>query len=281
MGIPNFKLRSWAMVSRYIDMSQMVLLVVDGRHMTTGRIARLEKESGRKLVIVATKADLVPGQKTGLQIQPNGLTVFWVSSKTKEGVEELRKWITTKAFERIARRGKPYLRGGKWFKTFDILILGIPNVGKSSLINAMTGRRATLTGFRAGITRGVQWITLGEGIRLIDAPGVVDFAMQNDRLALAASLDVEKLDDVLSTAHTLIQHFHAAKDAGISLYFGVEPIEDTDELLAAIAIRRGKLLKGGEPNLEEAAKLVLREYQKGKYGLTGASTKHIADKASD
>ncbi|MCL6088544.1 MAG: 50S ribosome-binding GTPase [Candidatus Marsarchaeota archaeon] len=269
MGIPNFKLRSWSMVSRYIGMCQMVLLVVDGRHMSSGRVSRLEREAGRKLVLVATKTDLVPGQPAGLQVLKNGLTIFHVSSKTKAGVEELRKWITTKAYERFARLGKPYMREGTWCNTFDILILGIPNVGKSSLINSMTGRRAALTGFRAGITRGVQWINLAEGIRLIDAPGVVDFAMQEEGLALAGSLDVEKLNDPMGTAQKLIDRFTLAKDHGLANYFDVEYSTDSEKLLAAIALRRGKILKGGEPNLDEAARLVVREYQKGKYGLGG------------
>ncbi|VVB56507.1 GTPase Der [uncultured archaeon] len=271
MGIPNFKLRSWATAQRLVRSCQMVLLVVDGRHMSAGRIPRLEREAGTKLVLASAKSDLLPGKPSGLQVQKNGLTVFYVSSKTKDGVEDLRKWIATKAYERFARRGKPYMRGGEWCNTFDILILGIPNVGKSSLINSMTGRRAAATGFRAGVTRGVQWINLAEGIRFVDAPGVVDFAMQDEGLALAGSLDVEKLRDPLSTAEKLIEKFDLARDAGLVEYFGVEPAEDAEDLLTAIALRRGKLLKGGEPNLEEAAKIVLREYQKGKYGMKGKS----------
>lgn len=268
MPIPNFKNRSWAMVLRLIRSCPMTLEVVDARDVAATRVPRLERIAGRKLVMVAAKADLLPGAPRGLCVQPNGLTIFYASSRTHGGVEELKNWILQKAETHFARYGRPRMVHGELMHTFDILIYGIPNVGKSSLINAIRGRHVSATGFRAGITRGVQLINLAEGVRLIDMPGVVDWSVGDEHLALHAALDVEKLRDPLSTAERLIEQFIAKKDDGLSNHFGVRMAGDSEALLASIARRRGKLLKGGEPDVEEAAKIVLREWQKGKYGLS-------------
>jgi ribosome biogenesis GTPase A len=242
----------------------MVLLVVDARHILSGRIPKLERMAKNKLAIVATKSDLMQKKPDNLQEQKGEIPLFYVSSKTKEGVKELLEWILQKA--RIWREGNLY--GGRKSQkkcNFDILIMGLPNVGKSSLINAMVGRKVARTGFRAGITRGVQWINLAEGIRLVDAPGVVEFAMKEEELALAGSLDVEKLKDPISVAEKLIENLDSEKKEEFSKYFGIEFSDDAQEVLARIASRRGKLMRKGVPNILEAAKIVLREYQKGKY----------------
>ena len=268
MPIPNFKNRSWALVLRLLRSCPMTLEVVDARDVAATRVPRLEHLAGRKLVMVATKADLLPGSPRGLCVQPNGLTIFYTSARTHGGIEELKNWILDKSEIRFARYGRPRMVHGELMHTFDILIYGIPNVGKSSLINAIRGRHVSATGFRAGITRGVQLINLAEGVRLIDMPGVVDWSIDEEHLALHAALDVEKLKDPLSLAERLIDQFIASKDDGLANHFGVRMEGDAELLLASIAKRRGKLLKKGEPDVEEAAKIVLREWQKGKYGLS-------------
>ena len=268
MPIPNFRNRSWALALRLLRSCPMVLEVVDARDVAATRVPRLERMAGRKLVLVAAKSDLLPGSPRGLCVQPNGLTIFYISSRTHGGVEELKKWILDKSEIRFARYGRPRMVHGELMRTFDILIYGIPNVGKSSLINAIRGRHVSATGFRAGITRGVQIINLAEGVRLIDMPGVVDWSIGEEHLALHAALDVEKLKDPLSVAERLIEQFISKKDDGLANHFGVRMEGDAETLLASIARKRGRLGKGGEPDVEEAAKIVLREWQKGKYGLS-------------
>lgn len=272
MPIPNFRNRSWALALRLLRSCPMVLEVVDARDVAATRVPRLERIAGRKLVLVAAKSDLLPGAPRGLSIQPNGLTIFYISSRTHGGVEELKKWILDKAETHFARYGRPRLMHGELMRAFDILIYGIPNVGKSSLINAIRGRHVSATGFRAGITRGVQLINLAEGVRLIDMPGVVDWSVGDEHLALHAALDVEKLKDPLSTAERLIWQFISKKDDGLANHFGVRMAGDAETLLVSIARKRGRLGKGGEPDMEEAAKIVLREWQKGKYGLSKVKT---------
>ncbi len=271
MPIPNFKNRSWALVLRLLRSCPMTLEVVDARDVAATRVPRLERLAGRKLVLVATKADLLPGSPRGLVVQAGGLTIFYTSARTHGGIEELKNWILDKSEIRFARYGRPRLIHGTLMRTFDILIYGIPNVGKSSLINAIRGRHVSATGFRAGITRGVQIINLAEGVRLIDMPGVVDWSIGEEHLALHAALDVEKLKDPLSVAERLVEQFIAKKDDGLANHFGVPMMGDAESLLASIAKRRGKLLKKGEPDVDEAAKIVLREWQKGKYVLSKVS----------
>jgi ribosome biogenesis GTPase A len=95
----------------------------------------------------------------------------------------------------------------------------------------------------------------------------VEFAMKEEELALAGSLDVEKLKDPISVAEKLIENLDSEKKEEFSKYFGIEFSDDAQEVLARIASRRGKLMQKGVPNILEAAKIVLREYQKGKFGM--------------
>jgi hypothetical protein len=176
---------------------------------------------------------------------------------------------------------KPKKSGGGPTVTHDqrsddslgILIFGMPNVGKSSLINALSGRRATQTGFRSGITRGPQWINLGKGMKLLDTPGVVDLHMPAEDMALHASLDAEKVKTPEDTAELIIEKFTRVNDSGLFKHFGIEPSMDYEVVLESIALKRGLLAKGGEPRIGEAAKIVIREWQKGKYGLSGKKMK--------
>ena len=162
------------------------------------------------------------------------------------------------------------LRGGM-IKPLRVLICGIPNVGKSTLINTMTGRRFTKTGDEAGVTKIEQRITLADDFYLYDTPGMLwpRIIVEKSGYNLAASGAVgrnafQEEDVALELIDYLIQHYPAQLEARYKL----DPVADkTDEqVLEAIGIKRGALIGKGKVNLQKAAEIVIFDFRTGSIG---------------
>ncbi len=270
MAMANFKRRTWAIASRMILEAHLVIEVCDARDIEGTRIRRLDRGISGKLIISATKSDLC-GKEYGAPFTlGDGATGIYCSSRSKDGVNKLIHVLRERARD-MAQRGKGRFDPETGRRTIDILIFGIPNVGKSSLINAISGRRAAPTGFRAGITRGPQWISLWPGVRLVDMPGLVDNRFSAQDLALFSALDVEKLHAPEEAAEKIVKRYLESKDPGLFMHYGIKEGTDPEEILASIAVKYGKLLKGGEPNIPEACKFIIRDWQKGKLSWVEAT----------
>lgn len=266
MPIANFKIRSFAKVKRLIRDAHIIVEVCDARDVFATRIFKIEGGMQSKLIIAATKTDLVDRGKIGtVERTPKGVRVVYVSIKVHDGVRLLLDVIRKMAEEKRQRIAGKAPNSPKLAKETKIVIFGMPNVGKSSIINALAGRKVAPTGFRAGITRGEQWINLGGGLLLYDTPGVVDFGMENEDMAINAALDAEKLHDPESAALRIIERFSHNSDRALAKYYGVKMDDDPEKMLEEIAKKRGLLGRGAVPLVSEAAKIIVREYQKGKF----------------
>ena len=253
----NFNIRSWAQVADMLKKVSLIVEVVDARNIYRTRIRKLERGLESKLVIAATKSDLL-AEKPYMLVDEKKVPIIYCSSKTKTGIKELK----AKIYEKL----KPQLDKIK-DKKLDVLIFGIPNVGKSSIINSLLGKKIAKTGFRSGITRGIQWLNLDENIRIMDAPGLVDVALKIEDLALRAAIDVEKLKEPIKTAERLIVQFLDEDNPNFFNYYKIEPSKDIDTILTIIAKKRGRLLKGGDPDLNGISRIIVRDFQKGKFTL--------------
>jgi ribosome biogenesis GTPase A len=224
--------------------------VVDARFINETRIEKLEGRFGNKIIIAACKSDLIPKERR----EPG---YIYFSTRTRDGIKE----ILQKAVE--VGKKNPFRRT----KEVKMVIFGIPNVGKSSLINALRKKYSAVTGFRAGLTHGPQWIRVSPELMLCDTAGVVDLHETEESMAMKSALDVTELKRPEQISAKLISKAGALPRNPIFKYYGIEKAEDAEDTLIQIAKKRGLLGKGGEPNIHEAAKMLLRDYQKGKFIL--------------
>jgi len=139
-------------------------------------------------------------------------------------------------------------------------IVGYPNTGKSSIINAIKGRASAPVSSVAGFTKGLQIIRVSSKIQLIDSPGVIPFVEQDDfLLAFLSAKSPEKLKDPEGDAMQLID----ALGGKVEKFYGVKKEEDSEQTLENIALKIKALKKGGIPDIKRAAMDILRKWQKG------------------
>lgn len=234
---------------RYAD---VIIEVLDARNPSGTRNEIVEnyvKKLGKKLILVLNKADLVPNKivKKWKDVLKQEFTVFYLIGvkKYSESMKMLKKYLF-----RLAKN-----------KEIKVLILGYPNVGKSSIINSLRMKDITQTSPEAGHTRGKQYIRLSNKVLLIDSPGVFPVNEEDEiELALKNAIRVEKINDLEKVVDIIIQL--VGKDR-ISNYYEIDFVT-VIEFLEKMARKRGKLLKGNNPNTDEAARIFIREFQRNK-----------------
>ncbi|MCK4884261.1 MAG: 50S ribosome-binding GTPase, partial [Candidatus Diapherotrites archaeon] len=197
------------------------------------------------------KSDLVSKRKADKGKKLLNEESVFVSAKKKMGKTKLKEAI-----------GK--LIGNKDVK---IAVAGYPNTGKSSLINMLKGKKSAPTSSTAGFTRGVQLIRISKKIMLVDSPGVIPFTHKDEGvMALLGAKSPERIKDLEGTGLEIAQELIKQNKDAVEELYGVKA-NDGEELLEEIAFKRKKLMKGGKPNIIEAARILISDLQKGKIGL--------------
>lgn len=240
--MPSF----WKHVNKVIKEAEIIIEVLDARMVEETRNVELEDkvQKERKIILyVFNKCDLVSENK--LKTIKNKLkpSVF-ISSKDKLGTTILKKKILELS------KGKSTTVG----------IVGYPNVGKSSLINALSGKGAAKTSSESGYTKGFQKIRVDPRILLLDTPGVLPNKEKDQaKHAKTGALSYGKIKDVETAALKLIED----ESEMIKQHYKIDG-EDEEEVLEQIAFKFKKLSAGGKANLEVAARMLLKDWQTGK-----------------
>lgn len=245
----------WEIVNRVIDKSDIILEVLDARLTNETRNKEVEdkaKRQGKEIIYVINKSDLIPkdnAEKLKSKLMPS----VFVSSIKHYGTTILLKEIL-----KIANIKYPDK------ERITIGVIGYPNVGKSSVINALKGRSSAPSSSKSGYTKHEQLIKVTKRIYLIDTPGVFPF-MEKDELkhVLTASIDPAKIKDPEAAAMTLIQQLNGKVEA----FYGIAKCPDEEEALEKIAQAKKKLKKGNMPDTKAMSKIIIDDWQKGKISI--------------
>ena len=224
--------------------------------------------NGKSRIILLNKCDLADSSVTARwkkYYEEKGFFVALVNSKNGKGVKQVNEVIQSACKEKIERDR----RRGILNRPIRAMIVGIPNVGKSTFINSFAGKSCTKTGNKPGATKGKQWIRLNKNVELLDTPGILWPKFEDQtvglRLAFIGSIK-DELSNQYELCMLLMQYLGEHYPKAIPDTYQIEPAENEVELLERVAKRRGCLKAGGEHDLDKAANYVIDDFRNGRLG---------------
>lgn len=245
-----------------------VMIVLDARAPRASLNSKLDKLfNNKKVLYVLNKTDLVEKAdvvRTVSEFKAEGRETVAVSAMDKRAVDLLYERIFALLEEKIERYR---LKG--MFKPIRIMVAGIPNTGKSTIINALCGGKKAVTGNKAGVTKGKQWVRIRE-LELLDTPGTMPPAFDNQtlakHLAYIGSMNDANID-FNDLSYELLAELKVKYPELLKAKYGIEDLDvETLELFNAICVRRGFLRRGGEYDYERCATAIIDDFRKGRIG---------------
>lgn len=270
---PGHMTKTKRQIQQSLKLVDAVAEILDARIPLSSKNPDLQKLiQSKPKVVLLNKCDMANQTATSRWIDyyaSKGITAIAVDCKSGKGLNKFAPAVNNvlaERRERLKAKGmvNPMLR---------IMIVGIPNVGKSSFINRVAKQNRAKVEDRPGVTRGNQWYSIAKNIEMLDTPGVLwpkfDDKTVGERLAFTGAVKDQILDTEL-LAVRLLDFLRSLKPADFIARFRLEDVDldavDSYELLNIIGKKRGMLISGGEINTERAAIMLLDEFRSGKLG---------------
>lgn len=253
-----------------IKLVDLVIELVDARSPLSSRnpdIDTLGKNKAR--LILLNKADLADpaaNQAWTGYFEKKGYTVVRIDARRKADLKPIQAAVMTACKEKIERDRRRGIKN----RPVRAMVVGIPNVGKSTFINSYAGRACAKTGNKPGVTRGNQWIRLNKEVELLDTPGILWPKFEDPQVGIRLALLGSVKDDILNSdelAVELLRRLRAAYPEALSERYGEAVLAGSEaEALMEIARARNCILKGGEPDYSRAAKVLIDDFRGGRLG---------------
>lgn len=264
---PGHMTKAMRMMEESVALVDGVLVVLDARAPVATRNKNLNKLFGNKPVLyLLNKSDLADEKKTDAFLAAfarQGTAALACTASRAGTAQKILAKLPSLLKEKLEKDAQKGI-----VRPLRLMVCGIPNTGKSTVINALSGEKRAVTGDKAGVTRGKQWIRCA-GFELLDTPGTMPPAFDNQELAKHLAYigsindDILDLDDI---ALELLRELAATYPQLLSERYGITEFSSPLSIYEEVCRRRGFILRGGEFDYERGAKAILDDFRKGRTG---------------
>ncbi len=268
---PGHMTKAQRMIEDNIKLVDAVCEVIDARIPHASRNPDIDRlAAGKPRLVILNRADLADPEITKRwkeSFERQGMAVLETDARSGKGVGGFVPAVR----RLLADKLREYEAKGQSGRPLRVMILGIPNVGKSTFINKVAGRKAAAAGDKPGVTRGRQWINIDRYLDLLDTPGILwpkfDSQEVGELLAVTNAIKADVIDKETLGANFMLR-LRSMYPAAIEARYKFTPDEDANgfELLEQAAKKRGFLVSRGEYDIERMANTLLSEYHDGKLG---------------
>ena len=266
---PGHMTKAKRMMQENIKLIDLIIELVDARIPMSSRNPDIDElGKGKSRIIWLNKSDLADAglnQEWESFFKEKGYFVQQLNAKTGAGIKNIQALVQESCKEKIERDRKR----GIINRPVRAMVVGIPNVGKSTFINSFAGKACAKTGNKPGVTKGKQWIRLNRNLELLDTPGILwpKFEDQKigEHLALIGSIN----DEILHVDELAVALIRNLKNSYLDLLekrYNITMDEDAYDTLKKIAIARRCLQKGELPDVDRASSMLLEDFRSGKLG---------------
>lgn len=272
---PGHMTKAKRMMEENIKLIDLVIELLDARIPVSSKNPDIDDlAKGKSRLVILNKSDLADEKINKEWVEyykTKGINAICINSRTRGFQKQVNDAILKSCEAKIQRD----LKRGIKNKPIRAMIVGIPNVGKSTFINTLSGKAAAKTGNKPGVTKGKQWIRIANNIEFLDTPGILwpkfDDELIGEHIAFIGSVN-EEIIDLEELSCRLIATLKEIKPGILNNRYEVcESISDYD-ILKQIAINRNCLIKGGEADTKRAAKLFCDDFKDGRLGKISLET---------
>lgn len=266
---PGHMAKTMREIEKNLKLVDLVIELVDARAPLSSQNPLLQPliEHKQKIILLM-KADLADPTETEKWIEhfkEKGHSAYAINSDNKKDISHVIRMIENSSESIIQKRQDKGIER----KTVRALIIGVPNVGKSTLINRLAGRKIAKIGDRPGITKMPQWIKVTNQFELLDTPGVLWPKFEDQsvgiKLAIIGTIKYELVPEQDVVAH-LLQDLYFTYPESIEERYQLSDVDDMWEVFETIGKKRGALQSGGHVNFDKVAEIVLQDFRQGKLG---------------
>ena len=266
---PGHMTKAKRMMQENIKLIDLIIELVDARIPLSSRNPDIDELGQNKArMVLLNKSDLadpVYNKQWMDYFKGQGAYVLEVNSKTGAGIKGIQGMVQEACREKLERDRKR----GILNRPVRAMVVGIPNVGKSTFINSFAGKACTKTGNKPGVTKGKQWIRLNKNLELLDTPGILWPKFEDQTVGMHLAFIGSMNDEIIvleELACDLLDCLGEGYPEAVAGRYGVEGKASSAELLEGIARARGCILKGENLDLKKAAIILLEDFRSGRLG---------------